>query len=86
MVFVAVAVVVRMLLWWLLLLWRRCRSDGGGGSPFNDLIQLTPVEPYTAALRTLIDFNALAVGHDHIDVAGGAFHEKTIFQLNTGVR
>ena len=83
MVFVAVAVVVRMLLWWLLLLWRRWRSGGGGGSPFNDLIQLTPVEPYTAALWTIIDFNSLAVGHDQIDVAGGAFHCESDFQKTT---
>jgi hypothetical protein len=40
----------------------------------NDLVQLTAIEPHPPALRAVIDLDALAVGHDQGDIAGGTLH------------
>jgi len=41
---------------------------------FDDLIELTTVEPYATALRTVIYFDALAVGNDQDDITLWTFH------------
>ena len=44
----------------------------------NYLVQFTAIQPYAAALRTVVDFNALAFAHYKIHAAGGA--EKPSFR------
>lgn len=45
------------------------------GRPLNQLVEFAPVEPDTPTLGTVVDFNALAFGHQKVGVwANGAFH------------
>lgn len=43
----------------------------------DDLIQFAAVEPDAPALRTIIDFNALAVGNYQDDITLWTFHSET---------
>jgi hypothetical protein len=44
------------------------------GAPLNNLIQFPAIEPYAAALRAKVDFDALTVTHDEIDATTGTRH------------
>src|SRR5690348_3751170 len=59
----------------LLLGWRRLDRRVDGGS-FNDLVQLSAVEPDTAAGRAVIDFDTLPFGHGQRAFAGRAKHDS----------
>src|SRR5687768_4015395 len=52
--------------------WRRLRDNGRRA--LDDLVELTAIQPHAAALRAVVDLDALAVGHDQGDVAGGTLH------------
>jgi hypothetical protein len=43
----------------------RNRSYASGGS-FNQFIEFTPIKPNAPALRTVVNFNALAFGHQEV--------------------
>jgi hypothetical protein len=65
---------------WLLvrLLGRRCHRSAS----FNELVQLTTVQPYSAALWAVVDLNALTIAHHQGRViAMRAFH-MVFFQFN----
>ena len=61
-------------IWWIVGL---CNRDCGNAScrPFNQLVEFTAIKPNTAALGAVVNFNALAFGHQQAGVrADGAFH------------
>jgi hypothetical protein len=41
------------------------------GALFDDLVELTAVEPHAAAFRAIVDLDVLSLGHDQIDLAAG---------------
>lgn len=43
-------------------------------APFNDFVDLSPVEPYTTALWAVVDFYSLAVTHDQGCSVNGTLH------------
>src|ERR1044072_2111610 len=46
----------------------------GGGVAFDELVEFTAVEPDAAALRAVVDLDALAVGHGQGGAVNGAVH------------
>jgi hypothetical protein len=58
-------------------LWRslRCRHLGSHAA-FDDLVQLATIKPNAAALRAIVDLDALAVTHDKRDLANRAWHSN----------
>jgi len=49
------------------------------GRAFNQFIEFTPIKPNATALRAIVNFNALAFGHQEVGVrANGAFHVCSI--------
>src|SRR5690606_6714068 len=75
---VAGLLVTRLLVTWLFkrrrargLRWRRHR----GARAFDQHVQLAAIQPDAAALRAVVDLDALAVGHGQLDVgADGTIH------------
>ena len=51
------------------------RRSGDLGIPFDDLVEFAAVEPYTTALRAIIDFDSGAFGHHKVYVTVWTFHE-----------
>ena len=50
-----------------------CTQTSGG--PFDQLVEFTPIKPNAPALRTVVNFNVLAFGHQEIRIrADRAFH------------
>ena len=57
------------------------------GRPFNQLVEFAPIKPDAAALGTVVDFNALAFGHQEVGVgANGAFHMALSCELEVSTR
>ena len=57
------------------------------GRPLNQLIELTTIKPNAPALGAVINFNALAFGHQETGVrANGAFHRVPSFQVEPSTR
>ena len=78
MVFVFARVTILGIAW---LRDRNCSS--ARGRPFNQLVEFAPIKPDAAALGTVVDFNALAFGHQEVGVgANGAFHKVLVTVLN----
>ena len=48
--------------------------SGVGGAALDDLVELAAVEPDAAALRAIVDLDALPVAHRQPDLADGAEH------------
>ena len=71
MVFV-VAVVV-------LLRWPGGHGSRLGSGLLNNFIEFAPVEPDPPALRTIINFNPLPLGHDQINTAHWTLHVQFSF-------
>ena len=44
----------------------------------DDLVQFAAIKPDAPALRTIIDFNALAVGNDQDDITLWTFHSEEV--------
>jgi hypothetical protein len=65
-------------LWRIPLLGNGLRSGYGGlcARPLDDLIQFTPVEPYAATLRAVVNLDAATFRHDKGHVAMWAIHER----------
>jgi hypothetical protein len=57
-----VIVFARVCIWRIAGLWRGRRSCTGRG-PFNQLVEFVTIKPDPAALRAVVNFNALAFGH-----------------------
>lgn len=53
---------------------RRRRTRLVCGTPLDDLVEFTPIEPDPAAAGAIVDLDALAIRHDEIDLAVGAQH------------
>jgi hypothetical protein len=70
MVFLSITAMVRRVvllfarisIWGVVGLGCRNRSYASAG-PFNQFIEFTPIKPNAPALRTVVNFNALAFGH-----------------------
>ena len=55
--------------------WRISRRRLGAGGSVNKLVQLATIQPDAAAIRTVIDFDALPIGHQKLHVlAYGTIH------------
>jgi len=72
-------VIVRLLLriaGLIQILRRGRRADGlPGGRTFDNLVELSAVEPDAAAFGAVIDLNSLTIGHNQVDgCADGTFH------------
>jgi hypothetical protein len=66
---------------WIVGLWSRRRSYASGGA-LNQFVELTPIKPNAAALRTVVNFNALAFGHQETGFwADGAFHRVPLCKV-----
>jgi len=63
---------------WRWCLWGRrgLRWHFRSGATFDNLIQLTAIQPYTATLRAIINFDTLAVAHDQRYLAYRARHSN----------
>jgi hypothetical protein len=55
---------------------RRCLSRGGscGSATFDNLIEFAAIKPYAAALRAIVNLDALPVAHRQRHAANGAGH------------
>jgi hypothetical protein len=52
------------------------RRHVGSGAAFDNLIQLTTIQPYAATLRAIINFDTLAITHDKWYLAHRARHSN----------
>ena len=69
----------------LLLHWSTLRIVRLGS--LNDFVQFTPIQPYAATLRTVVDLYALPFGHLQIYIVNGALHVLSFpvaFDVNPG--
>lgn len=52
-------------------------GNRAGGRSFNQLVEFAPVKPDAPTLRAVVDFNALAFGHQETGFrTDGAFHKR----------
>jgi hypothetical protein len=57
---------------------RMCRSHSG---PLYDLVKFAPVQPYSPALRAIVDLDQLTLSHDQISTIDGTLHDVVTSQL-----
>lgn len=56
---------------------RRCGAHG----LINQLVELSPVEPNTSTLGTVVNLNALSVSHLQNGVVNWAFHSLSVLEM-----
>jgi hypothetical protein len=70
----AVVIVVIIAAAWVAFPTRRTRTR----RPLDDLVQLATVEPDSSALRAIVDFDSLSVGHFEFGIINWAFHSPQL--------
>ena len=59
------------------------RHGRGRQGPFKDLVQFTTIQPDTAALRAIVNFDALPIRHDQVNFnTSGTFHRELNLPTN----
>jgi hypothetical protein len=66
-----------------------CNGHGSCAScrPFNQFVEFTPVKPNAPTLGAIVDFNALAFGHQEVGIrADRAFHRVPSVEVEVSTR